>query len=330
MENRLISACTILLILNSPAALGNDSPAREFNPKFELAYFEPIEGHSVGSAGLVYEAVYTAKLNDPLTVSTDKPKAIGDRIYFFNFNLYSKGNVPFKEDFPVGNYIETGFDLGSQSNRLKSLDQCLDGECSNNIQDDSFIAKFSATYQFESDRDFDNKQHAYGGKLRLTYKKSEESKIQYLNPLEWGPSVVKAIVGRTSLGDEKLKAAKPFEEAYLPSINIAVEQVNPEKDSNRKEVDPELDKFERVRIDISYASTLLKLRDDVYRASFTFRHFQEISPEENIEDANLDSFTYRTFAIHTPGDIIISYSKGKLPFDAESDAMFKIGWSYNF
>lgn len=333
MKAEFIQLIGIVALLNSVLALANENPVREFDPGFELAYFEPTDASLQGSIGLKYEVAYSIKLNDPLSESTSMPGLIPSRMNYWNVNIYSKGNVPFKENFPIADFIETGFDIGINSIQLKNLDQCSDNECSNSVKDNSFIGKLSATYQFEADRDFDNKQHAYGGKFRIVYKKSEGSSLQYFNPLEWGPSAIKALIGGgvDISGGRKLIAPKPFAEAYLPSLVIAVEQVDPEQDDIRAFIDQNLESFERVRVDLSYSSTLFKLSNDqVYRASFTYRYFHELSPEKAIEEANLDSFNYRTFAIHTPNDIVISYSKGRLPFDVGSEAMFKIGWDNRF
>lgn len=333
MKAELIRLGGMVILLNSALALASENPVREFDPSFELAYFEPTDASLQGSLGLKYELAYSIKLNDPLSESTSMPGLIPSRMNYWNVNVYSKGNVPFKENFPIADFIETGFDMGINSIQLKDLDQCSDNECSNSVKDDSFVGKLSAIYQFETDRGFDNKQHAYGGKFRIVYKKSEDSRLQYFNPLEWGPSAIKALIGDgvDISGGRKLIAPKPFAEAYLPSLAVAVEQVDPEEDDIRASIDPTLKSFARVRADLSYSSTLFKLSNDqVYRASFTYRYFHELSPEKAIEAANLDSFNYRTFAIHTPNNIVISYSKGRLPFDAGSEAMFKVGWENNF
>ena len=321
-------ACAVFL-LASHSAHANGEPSREFNPLFELAYFEPTASNLSGSLGIKYEMDYKIKLIDPLAQSQDKPAPIPPRSSFWNLNLYSKGNLPFKDNFPVADFIETGFDIGMESRKLNNLVACNDDFCSNKTQQDSFVSKVSATYQFETDRDLKNKQHAYGVKVWLVYKTSDDSIIQYFNPLEWLPSLVKAAARSSgNVNGKTISAPKPFNEPYMPSLNLAIEQIDPKKDDARKAIDPSLKKFQRARIDVSYSSTLFKIDDkDVYRASFTFRHFKEISPEKPIQDAGIDRYTYRTFAIHTPNDVVISYSSGRLPFDAQSESMFKIGWS---
>ena len=322
------------LFLSASSALADNSElTKEFKPKIEIAYFEPKDSDSQGSLGISYSLDYNLKINDPLKESLDTPQPISERSNFFNLNLYSKGNIPFKSNFLIGDFIETGVDFAWESIKLGSLQKkCDDDFCSEEVQDNSFIFKLAGNYQFESDSNFDQQQHAYGVKTRIVYKTPSNSTLRYFNPLEWVPSFVKMLVGDGfKISDSKrVTAPKPFNEAYLPSLLLAVEQVDPVENEKRKFIDTDLEKYERFRADISYSSTLFKVEDDVYRTSFTWRYFKEISADEDIRYADLDEYNYLTIAIHTPQNLVISYSRGQLPFDASSEEMFKVGWGFEF
>lgn len=327
------SVVSVLSVFISAAALADEGEiTREFNPKLEFAFFQPTSDQQTGSLGITYDVSYDLKLNDPLAKETAVPTVIPQRLHFYRAHVYSKGNIPFKSHFGIADFMETGFDAGWQSSKLNMMSRCADDFCSDAVGKESFLLKAAASYQFETDSDFIQKQHAYGVKFRGVYKVGDNSKLQYFNPLEWLPSLIKWSIGDGIKlpGGKVIKAPKAFDTPYLPAINLAVEQVNPEKDLKRSQIDPDLKNYERARVEISYSSTLFKFDEKLYRISFTWRYFQELSPNQAIKDAGLDNSTYRTIALHTPQNLVISYSNGELPFDLASEAVFKLGWGYSF
>jgi hypothetical protein len=326
---RYIISCLVALLAASPfsAYADDSSPVEEFKPHVELTYFEPSNSNIIGSLGVIYEVAYNIKLNDPLAASTKKPGFIVG-LNYYSFNLFSKGSVPFKKDFLIANFMETGLDAGWEFCKLGTLQDYTDD--SQDKQAAKFLIKLSANGQYETDSGFNQKQVAYGMKSRVVFKPGTDSIVRYFNPLEWMPSLVKVTIKGMATDNAKIRAAKPFDEPYWPSVAIAVEQVAPKDDDKRKLIDPALDKYERARLDLSYSSTLFKVKDDIFRVSFTWRYFQEISPSKEIKNAGLDKFSYWTVAVHTPKEIVISYSRGQLPFDVQSEKIFKLGWNYNF
>lgn len=326
---KCLLSCLIALLAVSPFSVrADDTPAKEFKPHVEFTYFEPTDPNRTGSLGISYEVAYSIKLNDPLAVSSSTPGLIPDRLNFYNLDLFSKGNVPFKKDFLIADFIETGLDAGWEYAKIGTPSACDDDSCAR--QNASFLIKLAANYQYEADSDFGQKQHAYGMKSRIVFKPGTDSMLRYFNPLEWIPSLVKAATNGAVTDGAKIAALRPFDEPYWPSFAIAVEQVAPKDDNKRKLIDPALDPYERARLDLSYSSTVFKVKDDVFRVSFTWRYFKEISASSEIKNAGLDKFSYWTAAIHTPKDLVVSYSRGELPFDARSEEVFKIGWNYKF
>lgn len=312
-------------------AQSDSDRVRGLDAHLEPAYFQPSGNDTGGSLGLKYNICYTKALNDPLATPAAAPAPIPEYLSYYSLNLFSKGNLPFRRDFPIHNFLESGLNLAFDYAKIGiPTAACTDLFCANDVKEGSVLMQIAGNYQFESDSDFNQKQHAYGLVGRLVAKPANPV-FQYANPLEWGPSLVKAIAGSIgSIGSKKISAPKPFTEAYLPSLNIALEQVSPEKDDARKLLDPDLSTFARVRTDISYSSTLFKVDDAPYRISLTWRHFQEVAADAPVKDAKQDHFSYWTVALHTPKDVVVSYAQGKLPFDAVSEGMFKIGWDYNF
>jgi len=336
MENRLTKICAIgatgmTCLLTYNIALAD--PSREFNPKLEFTYFEPNDNNTEGSLGIKYELDYGIQLGNPEDQETNQPGVISARNNFYKINLFSKGNLPFKSDFQIGDFTETGIDLAWETVRVDVLTEpCRTDYCDERTPDNSFVFKLAGSYQFEADSEFDNKQHAYGLKMRAAYKIPARSQLQLVNPLEWLPSVIRLMVGDGfAVGDNKrVTASAPLSNPWLPSVGLAVEQIDPDKDDKRAAADPQLDTYDRLRLDLIYSSTLFEVGDQIYRASYTWRYFREIGASEAIKAAGLERHRYSTIAIHTPQNIVISYSSGKLPFDLKSDDMFELGWRFNF
>ena len=63
---------------------------------------------------------------------------------------------------------------------------------------------------------------------------------------------------------------------------------------------------------------------------FQYRHFQELSPKAAIEAAGLDRHRLGTVRLNLGDDKFIAYSRGRLPFDKQSDRAVKIGVEYKF
>jgi hypothetical protein len=315
------------------AADGPD-PSREFDSTLEFTYFEPTDSQIEGSLGVKYSFEHGIKLNDPLIAGTERPRPIGSYINFYNVNLFAKGNAPFKDDYPVNNFLETGTQIEWVKTRADVVSVvCQTDFCDERTPTNSFNIKFAGSYQFESDSKFDKRQHAYGLKLRFAYKVAGDSKLQYINPLEWGPSLIKKLIGTSerNIGSNRsLAAFEPFASPWLPSFTIAAEEVDPSKDDKRKVADPKLNKFNRLRAEVGYSSDLFKVGEDIYRTSVSLRYYEEIDPSSAIKTAGLDSFKYYTFSIHTPQQVVISYAKGQLPFDLASESQYQIGWDFNF
>ena len=63
---------------------------------------------------------------------------------------------------------------------------------------------------------------------------------------------------------------------------------------------------------------------------FQYRHFQELSPKAAIEAAGLDRHRLGTVRLNLGDDKFIAYSRGRLPFDKQSDRAVKIGVAFKF
>jgi len=327
-----IKAIAMAILLNG-LVFAEDAPEPISN-KIKLAYFEPTEANTSGTLGLEYSLSYTKQLGtsekaqptDGEAPPAPMPSTASAPTNQYSFNIYSKGNIPFKDDYKVADFTETGLNLSGEYFDNGVVDMGV-GKMPEYRSYTRFI--YGLNYQFEADSDFDQKQHAYGLKSWLALGSGQEGYLQMYNPLEWIPSLIKATIGSgKKFGSRPVVVDKAFSGPHLPQLTLAVEEVDPEKDEKREAVDPSLDKYNRVRAEIVYRSNLFYLDDEKnqYAVTFHYRYFKEISAHREIKDAGLDSYNYRSIAFHTPSNLVLSYSKGELPFDRSTESVYAIGW----
>lgn len=133
------------------------------------------------------------------------------------------------------------------------------------------------------------------------------------------------------------------EQSFLvhPILTIGVEQVEPEDDEARKAVLASEDSFARIYGKLKFTSNLGNINGNVVKLSFITRYFQELDPDDAIEDADLDNFQYSAVALQIPAALfpgfdnkrnsfVLTYGFGELPFDHQYDNTIEIGFRHNF
>jgi hypothetical protein len=145
---------------------------------------------------------------------------------------------------------------------------------------------------YEADQSFENRQFAYG--LRAT---------------AW-------------------KRDLPFRRDVL-ALDLNLGQVDPSKDTARQAAlgSSELERYERWNLEFAY-KTAIRWKD-VRSLELNYRYYREISPPDAVRAEHLHEHKLGTARLALKNDLFIAYSRGKLPFDRESDKIFEIGWTHN-
>ena len=63
---------------------------------------------------------------------------------------------------------------------------------------------------------------------------------------------------------------------------------------------------------------------------FAYRHFQEVSASAGVKQAGIDRHRLGTVRLNVGDEYFVAYSRGRLPFDKQSDRSIKVGWTYKF
>jgi hypothetical protein len=149
--------------------------------------------------------------------------------------------------------------------------------------------------KYETDQSFDNKQGVYG--LRATYAKFRL--IENLNDL----------IG----------------------FDVNLGQVDPSEDKARQAAlgTSDLDEYYRWDLEFVYKLPLKFITSKLESIEVNYRYYHENSPPEAVRQAGLHRHYLGTAKLVIKNDLYIAYSRGKLPFDRESDKIFEVGWTHN-
>jgi hypothetical protein len=109
-----------------------------------------------------------------------------------------------------------------------------------------------------------------------------------------------------------------------------IDMVNPDKDPYRKQLAGNLNAFPRFRFEAGFRTLVAQIDEQTIFFNADFRIYKELGADQNIKNANLDQFVYFTSSLTTNKGFFVSYSNGKLPFDAQADGIYEIGFNYKF
>jgi len=281
-----------------------------------------------------------------------EPQANADRTsYDFGgsgYSLFAKGNYAFSENDNLEDYSEIG---GSYKKRWFSIraslvplteeqQQAVNGCLEEHADDFSYTVdkcremlnfgrtKLAHIYldldvhaKVEGNQDFGERNYVYGFEMSFSAMPEEDSWLHAANIFEF---------------PGRLLREKTISYLQLPIFTIGIEQVDPKEDTAREDLD-EGEGYSRLYAQIKHTSPLGRIRGQPVKLNFSWRHFQELSPSQAIQDADLDTFEHYTVAVQLPSAIIpsfeedksrfvISYSSGELPFSRRDEEVFRIGW----
>lgn len=125
-----------------------------------------------------------------------------------------------------------------------------------------------------------------------------------------------------------------------PILTLGIEQVDPKGNVAREAVMASDDIYTRAYGRFGFTGVVGKINEQNIKLNVYTRYFQEISPEQAIKDAGLDTFHYTVVALQVPAAIfpgfsnarnsfVLSYATGELPFNQSSETTFELGFRHN-
>lgn len=185
----------------------------------------------------------------------------------------------------------------------------------------SFI-ELGATASFETDQGFDDKQLVYSAVAGLDLKAwNNNSTLARWNLFDWPFAALRYLIGTD-------RAFSP-RGATIPTVQASLGLVDPQENDPRQAVG-DLKSFPRFKLEAAFRTPLASRGEtDVFFES-NFRWYRELGADQAVKTAGLDQFTYYAAAITTTAGPYVSFSAGRLPFDAESDRVYQLGFKTSF
>ena len=177
-----------------------------------------------------------------------------------------------------------------------------------------YYLDFSLEAGLEANQDFSTKQVAFGALLGVDVKPWGKG---YLNLFDWPFAAIRWLSGY----DAELE---PRGSAF-PTLIVGLDRMNPTADSARQAV-ASLKDYWRFRAEAAFRTEVSAF------ASFEadLRYYRELDASAAVRSASLDRFTYFTAALTTSPGPFFSFTAGHLPFDAQADQVYALGFRYRF
>jgi hypothetical protein len=324
-------------------AIKNDSVKWKYLDDLNLKFktFQ-TEDNSNSTLGLSYD----------FSFDWAKFKETSNRRVSQTFGLDAKGNIAFDKSLNPNDFLESNVnynlswffggvvknsdsliftELNAIEDKLVTYDDPLSIEALKLWNEFGQKLKLSNQYYFsvepkfgfESNQDFSKTQLAPGFKLNLGAKAwSNSSNLSKLNIFDYPFALIRVI----TKSDKKFT---PYG-ATIPTIQFGLDYVVPQNDSIREGLVGNLDPFLRTKLEASFRTYVSKIKNQKIFFNANFRHYQELSADEAIENANLADNTYYVMALQSSSGFYVSYANGSLPFDAKDDEVYAIGFNYKF
>jgi hypothetical protein len=180
----------------------------------------------------------------------------------------------------------------------------------------------AGTGALESNQKFTTKQYAYGFDASLDVKAwNRNSVLAGLNIFDWPFALVRWLSGTdadfTPLG------------STFPTLIAGIKRVVPRDGDPRYAIDSS-GAFNRVNLEAAFRTPVGSLLGNEAYFEADFRYFREVNPTPAIVAARLDRQAYFTSALTLADGLFVSYTTGRLPFDAQDDQIYELGFRFKF
>ena len=180
---------------------------------------------------------------------------------------------------------------------------------------DQLYLDFSLASSLEANQDFTVTQWVFGAGLGLDLKLWKNG---YLNVFDWPAAALRWLSGY----DDDLEPLG----ATFPTVVVSLERVAPGDDPERERLAGKLGGYTRAKVEVAFKTPV---NAGAY-VEANFRHYAEVNAPAAIRGAGRDRATYLTLAFATAFGPYVSYTTGRLPFDAEEDQVYELGLRYRF
>ena len=273
-----------------------------------------------------------------------KHKRSGANVKAVSLAISAEGNIAFHREYNPNNFLDTkikaSFVLISggtstvTSTQLKDSMDVIAQKLTKTESDEGwrkltemigmnnqYYLSISPKAAVESNQDFSKKQFSPGISLDLGAKAwSNRSTLAYFNLPDYPAALIRLITGT----DKKFTLYG----ATIPTLQVAIDYIVPQVDVQRESLLGNLNPFPRFRLETSFRTLIANIGKEKIFLNANLRYYRELAAEPLIKNAGLASSTYFVSALQTSSGPFFSYAKGKLPFDAKTDAVYALGFNF--
>jgi hypothetical protein len=181
---------------------------------------------------------------------------------------------------------------------------------------------FAGTASLESNQKFSIKQYVYGFETSFDVKAwNRTSILASLNVFDWPFAFLRMLSGEDAdfspLG------------STIPTVICGIKWVDPNDGDPRKWIDSS-GAYYRFNIEAAFRTPVANVLGQATYFQADFRFYTEIAPSAAVVTASLHQQTYFTGALSLANGLFVSYTTGRLPFDARNDQIYELGFQYSF
>jgi hypothetical protein len=174
----------------------------------------------------------------------------------------------------------------------------------------------------EANQRFSTKQYVYGFDASLDVKAwNRQSVLAGMNVFDWPFAFLRWLSGNdadfTPLG------------STIPTVIVGLKRVDPQSGDPRWLVDSS-GAFYRVNLEAAFRTPVGSVMGKSVFFQADVRYYREIDPTPAIVTAHLHHQTYFSGSLTLANGMFISYSTGRLPFDAHDDHIYELGFNFSF
>lgn len=314
-------------------------------------HFKVFEADIPGKdAGLGVDYNFDKAVTDAQVFGKENPA-------YLTFNLKARGTVSFDKNNDPNDFLESGAQIhlwqffgptdedpvgadgltladrtfrelasdkykGKSGNELRATPAWRKFEAQAFDQDPAeYFYDFAGSFALESNQTFSKKQYAYGAALQARARVwNPDSPLSRFNFFDW-PFALTRMIG----GDDWKPRGR-----YLPGIMAGIDLVDPAGNADRFAVDPDRSAYPRFKAEMGFRSKVMEFEGKSVWFNAGYRYFHELGASAAIRAAEMDAQRYFTASLDLPGNIAITYSTGKLPFDLKSQQVWAVGYRLQF
>ena len=211
----------------------------------------------------------------------------------------------------------TDLNLLLSSNELKAFNKAITNSLTNQIYGD-----LSLNAGLESNQLFTKKNWTFGSEFALNVNFwDKKHHWNAVNIFDYPFAIIRFLTAT----DQQISV----DGGSFPTVIVGIDYVKPYADSIR-EVYGDSISYMRIKAEIGFKTKVAKFGSQVVNFVSNYKVYSELNPTAALQKSGYNKFGYFVAALQSSSGFFVSYSIGKLPFDAVNSKVYSLGFQYKF